>query len=279
VRAALIRSIVGLVSGAAILAGAASFAQPASESLRSLPPSLASASRLMAMPGYLPAGAAPNSLLLNPPPPAPGSAAEAHDLAEAKAAVVLRGTPRWELARQDALLSPESPSVTFSCAAGFEISPLNTPRLNALLLRSARDFAMSIYPTKNEYKRQRPFEVIGEASCTPDEEDILRRDSAYPSGHTPLGYGWSLILAEVIPERAAHLIARGRAFGDSRRVCNVHWRSDIEEGRVVGAAVVARLHAVPEFQADLAAAKAEVAALKQRDPGRNCAVEVAALGG
>ena len=43
---------------------------------------------------------------------------------------------------------------------------------------------------------------------------------------------------------------------------NVHWQSDVVEGRVVGAGTVARLHAEPVFQADLAAAKVEFATLR-----------------
>lgn len=38
-----------------------------------------------------------------------------------------------------------------------------------------------------------------------------------------------------------------------------HWQSDVDAGRVVGSAAVARMHASPEFQADMAAAKAEFA--------------------
>ena len=30
-------------------------------------------------------------------------------------------------------------------------------------------------------------------------------------------------------------------------VCNVHWNSDVREGRIVAAAVVAKLHSNPEF--------------------------------
>jgi acid phosphatase (class A) len=35
--------------------------------------------------------------------------------------------------------------------------------------------------------------------------------------------------------------------------CNVHWHSDVAEGRFIGAAAVAHLHADPAFQAELAA--------------------------
>jgi len=52
-------------------------------------------------------------------------------------------------------------------------------------------------------------------------------------------------------------------FGQSRIICNVHWQSDVNQGRIMGAATVARLHADPGFLADLEAAKAEIAALRK----------------
>lgn len=231
--------------------------------------------------GYLPRGGVPNSLLLNPAPPAPGSAVEARDLEGAKAAIAVQGSPRWVLATRDAELMTPAATGAFSCAAGVAIGPQTTPKLQALMRRVLVDLAMSTGPTKRKYMRQRPFMVNGKPTCTPEAEAVLRRDGSYPSGHSALGYGWGLILAEVIPDRAAELVARGRAYGDSRRICNVHWLSDIEEGRVVASAVVARLNAEPAFRADLDAARAEVVALSAsnsgRDPGRDCAAEAALL--
>lgn len=227
--------------------------------------------------GYLPRGAVPNSLLLNPPPPAAGSPAEARDRAGADAAVALQGSPRWALAARDAELATPGATSAFSCAAGVAIGPQTTPKLQALLRRALLDLAMSTGPTKRKYMRPRPFMVNGKPTCTPEAEALLRRDGSYPSGHSALGYGWGLILAQVIPDRAAELVARGRAYGDSRRICNVHWLSDVEEGRVAASAVVARLNAEPAFRADLDAARAEVAALAERNPGKDCAAEAALL--
>jgi acid phosphatase (class A) len=51
----------------------------------------------------------------------------------------------------------------------------------------------------------------------------------------------------------------------------------VEQGRLMGAAVVARLHADPGFQADLQAAKAEATAARSTAPSRNCTQEEAAL--
>jgi len=178
---------------------------------------------------------------------------------------------------QDALLAPTTVGATFSCAAGVQLGATTTPKLHALLMRAAPDLGKSTSATKRKYMRPRPFKVNGKPSCRPDEEAMLRNDGSYPSGHSALGYGWSLILAEVIPERATQLVARGRSFGDSRRICNVHWLSDTEEGRIVASAVVARLNAEPAFQADLADARTEITALKVRNPGTNCASGAALL--
>ncbi|MGE3692435.1 MAG: phosphatase PAP2 family protein [Novosphingobium sp.] len=229
--------------------------------------------------GYLPRGAAPDSNVLIPPQPAAGSPALARDKAAARAALALRGTPRFEQAAIDAdLFTPDAVDV-FSCAAGVKLGPDTTPKVASLLRKAGPDLAMAVYPSKTRYMRPRPFMENGKPTCTPKDEPMLRRDGSYPSGHSAIGYGWGLILAEVIPDRAAQLVARGRAFGDSRRVCNVHWLSDVEEGRVVATAVLARMHAEPAFRADVEAARTEIETVLSRRQAPDCARETAALGG
>lgn len=225
--------------------------------------------------GYLARGL-PDSLVLSPPPPAPGSAAEARDAEAAKAAVALRGTPRWRLAVQDADLFTAGAPAAFSCTLEVAIGPETTPRLDRLLKKSLADLSDSTSAIKERYARARPFMVNGEANCTPEAERSLRGNGSYPSGHSAIGFGWGLILAELMPERAARIVARGRAFGDSRRICNVHWLSDTEEARIAAAATVARLHAEPAFRADMAAAREELR--KARKKPERCADEAAALG-
>ena len=233
------------------------------------------------LPGYLPRGAAPNSLTLLPAPPAPGSAAQARDDEAAKAAVAAAGGPRWMQAVEDADLHFPNVAETFSCAVGVRITEADTPRLYTLLRRSLVDVGLSTYPTKIKYQRARPFTVDGGPSCTPGEEAALRKDGSYPSGHSAIGWGWALILTEASPGQADAILARGRAFGQSRVACNVHWLSDTEEGRVMAAATVARLHADPAFRADLASASTEIASARAKGlgPTRDCAKEAAQLAG
>jgi hypothetical protein len=147
------------------------------------------------------------------------------------------------------------------------------------LSRSFSDICSSTYAAKNHYKRARPFQYNHEPLAAPVARVFLEKDPSYPSGHSALGWGYALILTELAPDRTDEILARGRAFGESRIVCNHHWFSDVVWGRFMGAATVARLHADPTFLADLEAAKAEFAALRAKGvlPTGDCQAEAAAL--
>ncbi len=231
------------------------------------------------LPGYLTREQLPNSLALVPPPPAAGSAREAADREQAKRSVELRDTPRWQLAIDDANLELPHAAGIYSCALGVTPSESETPVLYTMLRRTMSDAGFATYMAKNHYQRPRPFTVNRAPLCTPEHADILRKDGSYPSGHSALGWAWALVLAELSPAQTDAILARGRAFGDSRSICNVHWASDIAEGRIVGTAVVARLHAEPAFRADLEKARIELDALRAKGgkPDRDCAAEAAAL--
>ncbi len=229
--------------------------------------------------GYLPPKALPNSLALIPPPPAAGSAALAYDEEVSRKGLALRGTPRWTLATEDANLMFPRAAGTFSCALNAPITEQDVPHLYMLLRRTLTDAGLSTYTAKNHYSRTRPFVVNKEPTCTPDEEKLLIKNGSYPSGHAAVGWAWALILSEIAPEQTNVILARGRAFGENRVICNVHWQSDVIEGRFMGAGTVARLHADPTFRADLEAAKAELAAVRAKGlkPLRDCAAEAAAM--
>lgn len=229
--------------------------------------------------GYLDRKQLPDSLALLPKPAADGSAGQAADLAIHRATRALRDTPRWALAHADNNLKFPQASETFSCALDMPINADATPHLNMLLRRTLVDAGLSTYGAKDHYKRQRPFAVLNETTCAPHEEAMLSKDGSYPSGHAALGWAWALILVELVPDRADALLQRGHAFGQSRVVCGVHWQSDVDAGRVMGAAAVARLHANPTFLAQAALARGEIeqARAKGQKSALNCAAEAAAL--
>jgi acid phosphatase (class A) len=231
------------------------------------------------VPGYLPRDKLPDSFALLPPPPAAGSPALALDEAVSRQTIVLRDTPRWRLATEDADLTFPHAAGTFACALGAPVTERDTPTLYRLLQRSVPDAALSTYAAKEGYKRPRPFMINDAPICTPDRRERLTKDGAYPSGHSAVGWAWALMLTEIAPDRSGPVLARGMAYGQSRVICNVHWQSDVDAGRIVGAAAVARLHADPAFRADLDAGKAELDAVRTRrvTPTNDCAAEDAAL--
>lgn len=213
------------------------------------------------------------------PSPSEDSAMQVMDNAWADRMQELRGTSRWDLATRDADLHFPAPADIFSCALGIPISEEDTPELYLLLWRTLTDIGLAPYTAKNAYQRERPFMIRDETTCTPQDEDALRKDGSYPSGHTALGWGWALILTELAPERAEALLARGRSFGESRNVCNAHWYSDVVAGRLTGAAAVARLHANAEFRAAMDAARADIDRAREAGltPAPDCAAEGEAL--
>jgi acid phosphatase (class A) len=235
--------------------------------------------RAGALAGYLAAGSLPDSVVLLPEPPAKGSSAFALDQAVSRQSLALRGTARWDLAKKDADLTFPQATEIFSCSVGAPITEADTPHLYLLMRRSVADAAMSTYGAKDRYKRARPFLANKQPTCTPDQEASLRGSGSYPSGHSAIGWTWALILAEISPEHADAILTRGRAFGQSRVICNAHWQSDVIEGRFMGDSTVAKLHSDAGFRADLETAKADLAAARDKGlkPSRDCAAEAAAL--
>jgi len=229
--------------------------------------------------GYLAPAAVPASLQLLPAPPAEGSPGQALDQAVNREALALRGSARWQQAARDADLSFPAGAGQFACALGVAIDAQRTPHLYTLLERSRIDASAATKAAKNHYRRPRPFMLNQQPVCTPDDEDGLRHSGSYPSGHSAIGWAWALILGEIAPDRADALMVRGRNYGESRLVCNVHWQSDVLAGRFMGAATVARLHADPAFQADLAAARREIAhaPVQGTVPGEDCAAQAQTL--
>ena len=187
-----------------------------------------------------------------------------------KNALMLYGSDRWVQAGYDSNLYLPSAAKAFSCAANVDISKEKTPTIYKMLETSLVDLGLSTYTAKNKYQRARPFISNGQGICEIsaedrekhgiqyiEEKDKLSTDGSYPSGHSAIGWGWALIMSEIAPQRANHIFLRGRAFAESRLVCNVHWQSDIIEGKNMAAMTVAQLHTQKQFLKDLAKAQKE----------------------
>jgi acid phosphatase (class A) len=165
----------------------------------------------------------------------------------------------------------------FDCAVGARLDPVSSPTLLRLLARVRADAALVYARGKETWRRPRPFAGREVETCVPPAE--RPGGYSYPSGHSTIGWAWALSLAEIEPDRASQVLARGRSIGESRVVCGVHWESDVEAGRSAGAALFAALSANPVFRADLARARAELARARASSPPTpaQCQAEQGAL--
>ena len=199
-----------------------------------------------------------SSLELLPPPPAEGSAQFEYDKAQYAWGKSIRETARGKQAVQDANLSAGWLNDAFGEAFGSEISEEKTPELCKLIAKVHRDAGnLGTRAAKEHYMRARPFMYYNEETATPWSDEGLRKNGSYPSGHTSVGWAVALVLAEINPARNLEILRRGFEFGQSRVIVGAHWQSDVDMGRIVGASIVATLHANEGFIKQLAKAKKE----------------------
>jgi acid phosphatase (class A) len=215
--------------------------------------------------GYLKAEEPFDGTAFLPPYPAKGSAAEAYDIAAWRESLKGVDTPRWKQAVADDPVGLKDGLTQFQCAVGVTLNKDNAPTLMALLGKAQLDTHWAVEKAKGHFKRPRPFADDPKApTCLAIPAEMRSKVStAYPGGHSTLGMTWGLILAELAPDRSQQVMDRVRDYSHSRLVCGIHFPSDLEAGHMLGAGLVARLHAEPEFRADMEKARAEVAAARK----------------
>jgi acid phosphatase (class A) len=132
--------------------------------------------------------------------------------------------------------------------------------VRAFLDRVETDVSIYVRAAKLRFARQRPYIIDSRLEpCTIDVAD----DQSYPSGHSSYGYVAAMVLAEMVPERRAKLLARADEFARQRMICGVHYASDIAAGRVAAEWLVSAL----DREADFRAAKAEATAVLRKALG------------
>jgi len=226
-------------------------------------------------PGYLAATALPDVARWLPPAPTAGSGEQALDDAIFARTRAELATPRGASAAADDVYAAPQVLARFQDSTGVVLTPANAPTLVALIGKAQKDAAGLLAPLKKKVcagGRVRPFVAQPSApSCLAPvdlagkkHEDLdlyfLDRSGSYPSGHALLGMFVGLLFTELTPQHAQAALGRGLEFGESRVVCGFHYQSDVDAGRLAAAALLARLRADPAFDADLRAARAEVAA-------------------
>ena len=190
------------------------------------------------------------------PPPADGSARQKAELDELRAIQASRTPGRLSLAAWDDVHEDAS---LYAPTLGLKFDPAVLPRTAKLLAIVDNDQEVAAKAAKAAFHRHRPWIFDASLVGCPrgDKPDPL---TSYPSGHATTGYSIGVVLAALIPDKAADIMARASEYADSRLVCGVHFRSDVAAGQTLGTAVAVMLLKDPALQPQIEAAKAELKA-------------------
>jgi acid phosphatase (class A) len=202
----------------------------------------------------------PDLVRILPPPPANDSPETRRELDELLQMQHDR-TPRdVEYARANIQIGV----LRFAAALGDEA------RLNKALPASVKslfdaaraDSKKLVDAAKRHYDRPRP--VALDARIQPCLEPLV--NLAYPSGHATWVFMAAVLLADMVPERRAAIWARAEDFARQRMVGGVHYRSDIDAGRIAGPAIASFFLASPRYCADAAVAAADLRSVLKLPP-------------
>jgi len=186
------------------------------------------------------------------PPPANDSAQTKAELAEVLTLQVTRTPEMVARAQADA----EENVWRFADVLGPKFTQEALPKTEAFFARVAETEGAVVDPAKDVWKRPRPHLL----SDLVKPAVPLSKSGAYPSGHATVGTLMAIVLSNMVPEKRAELMARGWEYANNRVIGGIHFRSDIEAGRISGSLIAEAIWNQPDFAAEFAAAKAELRA-------------------
>ncbi len=205
-------------------------------------------------PGSLlaPADLDPRAVL--PPPPARDSAQAKAELAELHA---IEGS-RTVAEAEDAAKDGDTKNATiFAEVLGPRFNLDALPETQALFAMVQASEKAVVGLGKDEFKRPRPWIVDNSLkSCKRGDEPL----SSYPSGHTSMAFSMGQVLARLVPDKASAILARAARYGQSRIVCEQHFRSDVTAGQELGTLIAERLMSNSKFAAAFSSARRELIA-------------------
>ncbi|GGC65897.1 acid phosphatase [Undibacterium terreum] len=189
---------------------------------------------------------------LLPPPPVSGSMKENEELAEVLRLQVTRSPDMVAQAQADAT----EDIWRFAGVVGPAFKSERLPKLTAFFIRVLASEGPLTDPAKELWKHPRPHQY----SDLVKPVVKLSKSYSYPSGHATAGTLMAVVLANMLPEKRQEIMQRAAEYADNRLVAGIHFRSDIEAGRLAGTLIAATLMTRADFNADFEAARNELRA-------------------
>ena len=207
---------------------------------------------------YVKADALPNALNFYPAPPETTSVQFMYDISQYMWGKSMRAdSARAALAIAQSTHNLEDMVKMFSEPFGMEISAQKTPAIMNVIERGIATLRQVGRVPKKHYMRRRPFDRFNEPTLVPKDEETLRKNGSYPSGHTILAWSMAMMLVEINPAAQDALLKYAYEWGQSRVIAGFHWQSDVDASKVLVSAAFASLHNDETFLADMKKARAE----------------------
>jgi acid phosphatase (class A) len=198
----------------------------------------------------------PDGIHLLSPPPAPGTPEHNADLAEARTVFRARTDAELKRAQHDSNLALWN----FEPEIGPFFKKGKFPKMETMFQCVKTNISDIINIPKDHFNRLRPYQIDPSLSLGKPEPS-----HSYPSGHSVRGTVTALLLAELFPDKKEAILQMGRDIGWDRVLIGKHFYTDVVAGRVLAQAIVKELHALPDFERDLAEVKAEIKANRPQE--------------
>jgi acid phosphatase (class A) len=187
--------------------------------------------------------------VLGPPPPMDSPDGKA-DLQAVLTAVQSRTEASIRQAQED-----DARTVfRFADVMGPNFKPENLPLAARFFERVHENGNALTLAVKSYFKRQRPFTVDPDIKIIVDQKP----DFSYPSNHSTFAYETAILLAAMVPEKAAAIFDRAADYAHNRVVAGVHFPTDIVAGHIAASVIDNAYMHNPRFLADFARARSEV---------------------
>ncbi|TGQ71395.1 MAG: phosphatase PAP2 family protein [Mesorhizobium sp.] len=188
--------------------------------------------------------------MILPSPPANDSA---ETKAELGAVLTLQVTRTPEMVAS-AVADAEENVWRFADVMGPNFNKEKLPKFSAFFDRVVATEGAVVDPAKDVWKRPRPHQL----SDLVKPVVKLSSSGSWPSGHATVGTMMGIILADMVPEKRAEIMARATQYAHNRVVGGIHYPSDIEMGKISGSVIAAVLLNRDDFKAEYEAARAEL---------------------
>jgi acid phosphatase (class A) len=185
-----------------------------------------------------------------PPPPAKGSKQTSDEIKELLELQRSRTTAQESLAIADQKITV----FRFGDVLGASFDSTKLPITAAFFKAALENERAIIDPVKNFWNRPRPYVVDSSIHPCLEKPAI----ASYPSGHSTAGNFMAILLAAMVPEKKNELFERGWKFAFNRMIGGVHYRSDIEAGRIAATVIAVEFFKNREFMCEYSKARREI---------------------